>query len=180
MQQTIEEYNRIRSKLITLDSSILADALLKLALRSNSASMLVESLASTPKQNVALFKQAIHDIKKYGYSGEQILEILRRSLDMLDVDAIEPLLGLELMVSFYETDSSALESSTELDWDFEVVFTQEGFEKFAEFARKSPDEEHVVALVKRLYADDQYGMRTKLFDEASAFLSEGGVKALRS
>ncbi|MBK5247407.1 MAG: hypothetical protein JJE49_09110, partial [Peptostreptococcaceae bacterium] len=52
--------------------------------------------------------------------------------------------------------------------------------KFAEFARRCPDPDFVVQVVKQLIADDGYSMRTKLFDEASTFLPEVGLKTLRT
>ena len=181
---TYEEYNRIRGILITLEPGKLADALMKLALESRSAQMMVRSLASTTKENIALFRENIngitHQTRWQTLSGEEILDILHRSLEMLDPAMEDPKLGLKLMASFYETDSWALESSTELDYEFGLVYTKDGFEKFAEFARRCPDPDFVVQVVKRLLANDGYGMRTKLLDEASMFLSEAGLKTLRA
>lgn len=166
---TYEEYNRIRGILITLEPGKLADALMKLALESRSAQMLVRSLASTTKENIALFRENIngitHQTQRQTLSGEEILDTLHRSLEMLDPASVESKLGLELIASFYETDS----------W-----YTKDGFEKFAEFARRCPDPDFVVQVVKRLLANDGYCMRTKLLDEASMFLSEAGLKTLRA
>ncbi|MEA5031450.1 MAG: hypothetical protein VB025_04825 [Sphaerochaeta sp.] len=179
---TYEEYNRIRGILITLEVGKLADALMTLALESHSAQRLVRTLASTTEENIELFKETIHDIthqtRRRSFSGEMILEMLTRSLEMLDPSIVEPKLGLELMASFYETDSVAINSSTELDYEFEMVYSSNGFEKFAEFARKCPDSDFVVQVVKRLVADDDYSMRTKLLDEASSFLSEAALAKL--
>jgi len=108
------------------------------------------------------------------------LDTLKRSLQMLDPAIMDPKIGLQLMVLFYETDSFALESTTELDFEFELVYTDDGFEKFAEFAIKCPEPDFVVQIVKQLIADDDYSMRTKLLDEASIFLSEAGLKLLRT
>ncbi len=182
--QTIEEYNRARSVLLKLEPSILVDALLKLAIEGRSAHMLVTSLISSTQENIALFKENIHAIthqtRRNHLSGEQIYEMLHRSLEMLDTAAIDPKLGLTLMASFYETDSWALESTTELDFEFSLLYDDEGFAKFADFAQRCTDSEYVVQVVKRLLADDGYGMRTKLLDEASTFLSEEALKKLRA
>ncbi|HKL57336.1 MAG TPA: hypothetical protein VJ854_02960 [Sphaerochaeta sp.] len=182
--ETIEEYNRARSVLLKQEPSILADALLTLAGESRSAHMLVTSLVSSTQENIALFKQNIHEIthqtRRNSLSGEEILDTLHRSLEMLDTTKIDPKLGLELMASFYETDSWSLESTTELDFEFSLLYDDEGFEKFADFAQRCPDPDFVVELVKRLLTDDGYGMRTKLLDEASTFLSEEKLKTLRT
>ncbi len=144
--------------------------------------MMVRALASTTEEKIALFKENIHAIthqtRRRTLSGEMILDMLTRSLEMLDPSIMEPKLGLELMSSFYETDSWALNSSTELDYEFELVYSRDGYEKFAEFARRCPDSDFIVKVIKRLLSDDGYCMRTKLFDEASSFLPEAGLAKL--
>jgi len=184
MIETIEEYNQIREALMTVEKSKLADAFLKLALESRSVEMMIMSLVSSPTKKIALFKENIHAITHQGrgsrLSGEEILETLTRSLDLLDGATMDPKVGLQLMALFYEADSWALESTTELDYEFELVFTDDGFKKFAQFAQRCPDPDFVVQLVKQLIANDGYGMRTKLRDEASSFLTEAGLKALRT
>lgn len=182
--ETIDEYNRTRSALLKLEPSILADALMKLAQKSRSAQMMVTSLASTAQENIALFKKSIkeitHQTRRHYLSGKEILDTLHRSLEMLDPSKIDPKLGLSLMVLFYETDSWALESTTELDFEFSLVYDEDGFAKFAEFAQRCPDSGFVVQTVKQLLAGDGYGMRTKLLDEASTFLSDEALKTLRA
>lgn len=157
-----------------LEKSELVDALMTLSGESPSAGMMVQALASTTTEKIALFKKNIHAITHQSrgstLSGEEILDTLTRSLEMLDPEVIDPKVGLQLMALFYETDSWALESTTELDWEFELVFTDEGFELFAEFARRCPDPDFVTQVVKQLVADDGYGMRTKLSDKISTFL----------
>ena len=182
--ETIDEYNRARAILLKLEPSIVVDALLKLAIESRSAHMLVTSLVSSTQENIAMFKENMHAItnqtRRNSLSGEQILDALHRSLEMLDTALIDPKLGLNLMASFYETDSWSLESTTELDFEFSLLYDEEGFAKFADFAQRCPDSDFVVELVKRLLTDDGYGMRTKLLDEASTFLSEEALKSLRA
>ncbi len=178
MIETQKEYNRIRSELLKLESGTLADALLKLAIRSHSACLLVTSLASSVTQNIELFKESIHAITQQTLCAEDILVSLQRALDMLDPEKVDPLLGLDLMACFYETDSYALESSTELDWEFESVYTIYGFEKFVEFARRCTDHGFVVQVVKRLLANDDYYMRRNLLEKASTFLPEVALQQL--
>jgi hypothetical protein len=106
--ETIAEYNRARKALMQLDRGILVDALLKLAIESPSAAMLVKGLTSSSDERIVLFRENIHRIthqdRRNTLSGEQILDILKRSLDLLDSDLIDPKLGLELMELFYGTD----------------------------------------------------------------------------
>lgn len=181
---TIAENKRIRGILMKRDKGELVDALMQLADESQSAHMLVMSLASTTHEKIALFKQNIHAITHQGrhssLSGEQVLDMLHRSLELLDPEVMDPQEGLTLMASFYETDSWAVESTTELDWEFELLFTDEGFALFTDFATRCPDPDFVVQTVKHLLLDDGYCMRTMLLDDASSYLSEEGVKALRA
>lgn len=183
MIDTYEEIDHIKPILMNLEKSILVETLLTLAMESSSAAMLVRTIASTVNEKIALFKENIDSITHQGrhssLSGEMILDLLTRSLQMLDPLEIEPKLGLTLMASFYETDSWALESTTELDWDFEVVFTHRGFEKFVEFASRCDDTDFIVDIIKKLLVDDDYSMRSNLFEEASSFLSEEGLKKLQ-
>ena len=169
--ETIAEYNRARKALMQLDRGILVDALLKLAIESPSAAMLVEGLISSSDERIALFRRNIHAITHQGQrstlSGEQILDILKRSLELLDSDLIDPKLGLELMELFYGTDEWALNSTTELDFEFELLFTDEGYSKFTEFAERCDDPLLVKQVVKRLLASDGYGMRGKLSEVVS-------------
>ena len=184
MLNRIDEYNHLQEILITLEPKLLTEALLKLAIESHSAYMMVLSLASTTAGKIELFKENIHTIthqtRRSTLSGKEILVTLHRSLEMLDPAIIDSKEGLLLMASFYETDSWALESTTELDYEFELVYTDDGFKKFAEFARRCPDPEFVAQVVNKLLADNGYSMRTKLFDEASTFLPEAGLKMLRT
>jgi hypothetical protein len=169
--QTITEYNRTRKALMQLDRSILVDAVLKLAIESPSAAMLVEGLISSPNERIVLFRENIHRIthqdRRNTLSGEQILDILKRSLDLLDSDLIDPKLGLELMELFYGTDEWALNSTTELDFEFELLFTDEGYSKFTEFAERCDDPLLVKQVVNRLLASDGYCMRGKLSEVIS-------------
>ncbi len=181
---THEEYNRIRGILLTLEPSELADALMELTHDSRAVYMKVIALASTETRKITLFKEYIHAIthqtRRSTLTGRNILLNLKRSLELLSPDNIDPKIGLQLMESFYETDSFAFESTTELDFEFEMVFTDEGFEIFAEIARRCTDTTFVVELVKKLYAEDNYGVRGKLHEEASTYLSEAGLKLLNT
>jgi len=169
--ETIAEYNRARKALMQLDRGILVDALLKLAIESPSAAMLVKGLTSSSDERIVLFRENIHRIthqdRRNTLSGEQILDILKRSLELLDSDLIDSKLGLELMELFYSTDEWALNSTTELDFEFELLFTDEGYSKFTEFAERCDDPLLVKQVVKRLLASDGYGMRGKLSEVVS-------------
>jgi len=149
-----------------LDQRVLVDALLTLVQESSSALMMVKGLISSPEQRVALFRSNIeritHQSRRDSFSGEQILDILTRSLGLLDPEGLDPTLGLELMEAFYSTDSWALESTTELDFEFDCLFSRDGCALFSAFAQRCPDREHAREVQKRLLAGDAYGVRGSL------------------
>ncbi len=180
--ETIAEFNLVRGKLIQLDSSILADALLTLALESSSAAMVVKRLAANTEEKITLFKSNLHMIthppKRGRVSGQTILSMLKRTLELLDPLTIPAELGLELMEVFFCTDSIALESSTELDFEFEVLYREDAFDMFTAFALKCSNPDHVIQVLKRLLADDGYGMREKLLLEAGTYLPQSFLQKL--
>jgi hypothetical protein len=164
--QTREEYNYAKEQLLKLDRGVLVDALLKLAIEPGSASLLVSGLIASQEERIVLFQDYIrrvtHQSRKTSLTGHQILQILTRALDLLDPERIAPKTGLQLLESFYLTDSWALESTTELDFDFEYLFTEVAYSLFDEFAVRCKDHEYVQTMIKRLLADDGYGMRGNL------------------
>ena len=180
--ETIVEFNRIREKLLKLEPTMLADALMKLAQESSSAAMMVERLAADDQKKIALFKDNIHTIthppKRSRISGYTILDTLRRTLELLNPKTMSPEIGLELMAVFYCTDGIALESSTELDFEFQLLYDNDAFEMFTAFALKCADPDLVIQVVKRLSAHDDYGMREKLLMKAEAFLPQPHLQKL--
>ncbi|MCK9547944.1 MAG: hypothetical protein M0Q37_05475 [Sphaerochaeta sp.] len=164
--ETVGTFNHVKDQLMRLEQRVLVDALLTLAQKSSSALMMVTSLISSPEQRVALFRSNIERITGQGrgnyLSGEQILDILTRSLGLLDPEELDPKLGLELMEAFYSTDSWAFESTNTLDFDFECLFSDDACSLLSEFAVRCPDVEHAREVVKRLLAVDDYGVRGSL------------------
>ena len=164
--ETKAEYHHAKEQLMRLDQCVLVDALLTLAQESSSALMMVTSLVSSPEQRVALFRSNIerltHQSRGNSLSGEQILDILTRSLALLDPEGLDPTLGLELMEAFYSTDSWALESTNELDFEFDCLFSDDACSLFSAFAVRCPDREHAREVQKRLLAGDEYGVRGSL------------------
>jgi len=164
--ETKAEYHHAKEQLMRLDQCVLVDALLTLAQESSSALMMVTSLISSPEQRVALFRSNIeritHQSRRDSFSGERILDILTRSLGLLDPEELDPTLGLELMEAFYSTDSWALESTTELDFEFDCLFSRDGCALFSAFAQRCPDKEYARNVQKRLLAGDAYGVRGSL------------------
>ncbi|NCC63732.1 MAG: hypothetical protein EOM15_03630 [Spirochaetia bacterium] len=169
--ETIAEYNYAKAKLTTLDHAVLVDALLKLAQESPSALMLVNGLISSQEERIALFRENMHSITHQGrrnrLSGEQIMDLLKRSLELLDPEQLDPKLGLALMEDFYSTDGWAFESTTELDFEFDWLYSKDGLATFSAFADRCPDADYVQEVLKRLLASNHYSAR----DDLAAFVT---------
>jgi hypothetical protein len=164
--ETKAEYQHAKNQLMQLDRSVLVDALLKLAIESPSAAILVNNLISSKEQRIALFRELIHRIthqsRRSMLSGDQILDMLKRSLELLHPEELDPKVGLVLMEEFYGTDSWAFESTTELDFEFDCIYSDEGVAKFSEFAERCCDADFVQQVLQRLLATDHYSAREKL------------------
>lgn len=148
----------------TLDQGVLVDALLQLAIESNSASLLVAGLIATEEERVVLFQDRIERVTLQGnsLSGEQILEILRRALDLLDPESMDPKIALQLLETFYATDSYTFNSTTELDFEFDCLFSEQAYSLFCKFAQRCDDKKYVQQRVDSILSDDSYGVRANL------------------
>lgn len=162
--ETVVEYNFAKEKLMALDKSVLVDALLLLAQESYSASLLVNGIIATQKERINLFNSYIKKVtfQEDLLGGEQILEILRRALNLLDPIQMDPKSALKLLESFYLVDSWAFESTTELDFEFDLLFSDQAYNLFCTFAKKCDDKNYVQQIANRLLLDDGYGVRAEL------------------
>jgi len=162
--ETVEEYNHVRKQLMGLDKSVLVDALLQLAQESNSASLLVNGLIAAKEERSLLFRSYIERVihQEEILTGEQILVILSRALDLLDPLNTDPKIALQLLETFYFADSWAFESTTELDFEFDCLFSKRAYNLFCRFAQQCGDKKYVQQTVDRLLSADGYGVRTNL------------------
>jgi len=63
---------------------------------------------------------------------------------------------------FYTTDSWAFDSTTELDFEFDYLFSKQATNLFCRFAQKCDDKKYVQDIVNRLLSADEYGVRAEL------------------
>lgn len=121
LTDSVDTCNSILDKLTKLDSSVLAEALLTLAKESQSAQMVVERLTADNERKIELFKdylQAITNQPKSGViSGQMMIIILKRILELLDLQSMSAELGLELMEAFYYSDTYTFNTSTDSEPD---------------------------------------------------------------
>jgi len=176
------EDNR-REKLIVLGPEKLADALLELAGRSDSAEVLVERLTSSKEEKIKRFKAKLSGLKRSKRFVErrearQLAEKLEEML--IDLASAEPdaIIGIRLVSDLFKCDSSIFErcdDSYGLVGDF---FRYSAGVLFVEYAERIDDKDCLCNLLFDLYEEDNYGVRAILLDEAHHYLDEEALRKL--
>lgn len=156
-------------RLVNLGADRLADALLELAKQNTSAAKMIARLLSDPAENVARFQKKLdalsnmHGFVEYGESKSFATE-LDSLLSDLKAGATNPKIGLELVSAFFKQDGEILELCEDHDGYIQDIFTRRGYELFWHFAAKCDDYDFVVDCLLKLISDDNYGVRSGLFD----------------
>lgn len=175
--------NDRKKKMVDLGAEILADALLELALHSDVADDLIERLIATPKENVQRFKKKLAGLKRSRrFVDWRESSGFARELEMLlqDVKAgvADPLTGVELIASFYETDETVFERCDDSSGDIGDVFRYDAKELFVEYASRCTDKEKIADTILKLNRKDDYGVRDTLIDCAGDCLPDPVIHAM--
>lgn len=170
-------------KLIKLGADTLADTLLELAGRSDIANDLIEHLIATPKENVQRFKTKIANLEHLSHfidwegSSEFELE-LEMLLEDLKAGVTDPLIGIELVAAFYETDSSIFEMCDDSSGCIGTIFLEDAKNLFLEYASRCADKMKVADLVLKVSRENEYGVRDALIDCAGEYLPESTIRTM--
>lgn len=105
--------------------------------------------------------------ESYGISHE-----LEDMFVALGKDLPDPIEGLKVVADFYEADNAILDHCDDSDGTVGDVFRFTACDYFVNYASLCEDKERVAALMLRLYAEDDYGVRDVLLDSASSYLPE--------
>jgi Family of unknown function (DUF6880) len=175
--------NDRKQKMINLGSETLADALLELSLHSDLANDLVERLIATPKENVQRFKKKLASLKRSrrfidwressGFARE--LEML---LQDLKEGVVDPLTGIELVSSFYETDEDVFKRCDDSSGNVGDVFRYDAKELFMEYCLRCADKEKIADIILKLNRKDDYGVRDTLIDCAGDCLPDSVIRTM--
>ena len=173
----------LRERLIRLGAPRLADALLYLSSRMDGAAEYVEALLLTPEEAQKRFKAKLAGLKRrrkfidwraapdFARELEVILATLREGVD-------DPKIGLELVGEFFSCDRAIFERSDDSSGLIGDVFRYDARNLFVAYAAGCADKSFVSDLLLRLYAHDDYGVRTELVAKAVEFLPPEEVRAL--
>ena len=172
-----------KKRLIELGPEALANALLELATRDDTADDLIERLIATPQKHIQRFKEKLAGLKRrqrfipwnesaaFAYKLQIILEDLKSGVD-------DPRTGVELIATFFQADSYVFEQCDDSDGNIGDVFVFDAKERFVEYASKCKDKQWVSDLVFDLNRNNSYGVRDILVDCAADYLPKSIIQNL--
>jgi hypothetical protein len=172
-----------KKRLVELGTETLADALLEMASRNDTADDLVERMIATPGENVKRFKAKLASLRRsrrfirWGESSAFARELQTLLLD-LKAGVSDPKLGSELVAAFYETDKGTLGNCDDSSGHVGDIYRFDAQELFVGYARCCPDKKWLANLVFKLNRDDDYGVRDALINCAADYLPEPDIRTL--
>ena len=139
MKHTIKD--KRKRKLTELEVESLADALLELAIQSDTADDMVDRLIATPQENTVRFKEKLSSLKQSRYfidwreslSFSRELEAL---LQDLEAGVSDPMTGVELVSAFYETDKRVFDNCNDSSEHVGQVYSFDAKELFIKYASR--------------------------------------------
>lgn len=172
-----------RKQLIKLGAEALADMLLSLCDTSPVADNLVTRVLATPEQNIKRFKDKLTRIKRdhsfYSWrESSTFVGQLHELLGDLEVGAVDPCLGIELVGKFFEADAYIFERCDDSNGEVGDVFRCTAADLFVSFASRCANKENIADLVITLNQKDEYGIRDCLFERCSEFLPDPTLRVM--
>lgn len=175
--------NDRKQKLIELGAESLAGALLELAAHYDAADDLLQRMLATPTENIKRFRIKLSGLKRSqrfiswressGFASE-----LRALLQDLKAGVTDPLTGVQLVASFFETDKGMLGNCDDSSGNVGDVFRYDAKELFVEYASCCSDKEKIANIILKLNLKDDYGVRDTLIDCASECLPEPVIRSM--
>lgn len=172
-----------KQQLIDLGVEALANALLELASRDDTASDLVDSMIATPEENIKRFKAKLTGLRRrrrfipWGESGAFAGE-LAALIEDLKAGVDDPRTGCELVAAFYEADRGSLGNCDDSNGSVGDVFRFDARDLFVSFATSCEEKAWLGDLVFRINQEDDYGVRDALIDCAGEYLSEPVMRGM--
>ena len=172
-----------RDKLIALGAEVLADTLLNLAVRYEGVDDHIDRMVATPEENAARFKKRISGIKRrrrfVDWRGVRALASeLEGILEDLKAGVIDPRSGVELLISFYETDKGTLGNCDDSSGFVGNVYRFSASELFVTYASRCDDKKRIASMLVKLNRKDDYGIRDTLVHCAAEFLPESQIRSM--
>lgn len=172
-----------RHRLISMSPEKLADALMELAMRDDTANDMVERMTATPTENMKRFKKKLAGLKRmkrfvrWGESATLAREI-ETLLEDLKAAVNDPKVGAGLSASFYETDKAVLGNCDDSSGHVGDVYRHDAKDLFVSYASRYDDKEWLGDLVLKLNRENDYGIRDSLIHCASEYLPEAVMRSI--
>lgn len=175
--------NQRKRRLMDLGTEVLADALLQLANCSEAADDLVNRLIASPEENIQRFKAKLSRLKRlrrfiHWEESTKFARELTALLHDLAASVDDPETGVELVLSFYETDKRVLGNCDDSNGHVGNVYRFDAKELFVGYASRCEDKAWLAKLVLKLNQEDDYGIRDTLVDCAVAYLPESNIRTM--
>ncbi|YCM46939.1 hypothetical protein V2O64_24145 (plasmid) [Verrucomicrobiaceae bacterium 227] len=174
---------KAEKRLPDVPHEILVTSLLNLAETSEEVERLVDELITTNDEALASFKRKLSGLKRrkrfYRYSEAHILVTeIEGVLRLLDHENLCPREVLSALVSFFEADSKIMELGDDSDGEIGNVFSFDATQRLVQTASRIDDQEFLQKTFKKLYQDNGYGVRDRIVEHASEFLTEESLRKL--
>ncbi|PIE01876.1 MAG: hypothetical protein CSA81_09575 [Acidobacteria bacterium] len=172
-----------KQKLIDLGAEALADTLLSIAVHSDEADNLIEQLIATPKENIQRFKQKLSSLKhsrrfvdwrgaaSFAWELKILLQDLKFGVD-------DPFTGIELIMVFFESDSTIIGMCDDSSEIIEDVFRYDAKELFVDYATRCTEKEKIAHIILKMNQKDNYGIRDTLIDCAGECLPKDVIRTM--
>lgn len=179
----IKENKEIYEKLISFGVEKLANILIKLSEENDVVENYIKSITSTDKENVKRFTKELNKLKRRKRfiewdKSRDFAEELENILEILESGVTDSIIGIELIIAFFEMDSIILELCDDSSGIVGEVFTYYAKNLFTNYASKCSNKELIIKQLFNLYKEDCYGVRTCLIENIKDFLPEESIKNL--
>ena len=144
---------------------------------------LVHQMLAAPTENIKHFKSKIAGLKRarkfvpWGESANLAHELNAFLADIADA-SLEPRIGAELIISFYETDKGTFGRCDDSSGHVGDVYRYDARDLFLSFAKHCEDKDWLEKLVVKLNHEDDYGVRDTLIDCAAECLPEPNIRSM--
>ena len=116
-------------------------------------------------------RRFIHYRESSGFARK--LDII---LQNLKISVKDPVTGVELVASFFETDEAVFGHCDDSNGCIGDVYQYDAQELFVEYAAHCADKEKIVDILIKLNRKDDYGVRDVLIDNAVKYLPEKNIR----
>lgn len=169
-------------RLSELGAEKLSTMLVELARSNSDVDDTIERLIASPKKNVVRFKEKLANLSCMDHfiewrERDLFVHELESLLADLKVGITDPREGVELLISFFESDQAIFRRCDD-DGTIGNVFLQDARQLLAHFAEGCADKDWILDRLLYLYVNDQYCVRVSLFDNAVDFLPVESIDKL--